>query len=274
MKKQPVETKKAEMRFRKCLTEQHVHGEKIFPYELNDEEIFRVLIQRVKKSRRDFMALRARNVHMSPFLEIGAERCQRTALLINEFHEHGIATDISAASLKSAHFFTCQLSLKECPERIVCDAYNLPFKDGTFAFAFCYQTLHHFPDPSPILREIKRVLHRDGYFFFDEEPVKGMIRPIVYRRYTKPTNMLEKLLLRINILPLLSDSGKAETNYGIIEASFPLREWIASLSIFETVAMNLYIDRWIFLNFPKLLKRIVFLLVGSTISALAYKGNR
>jgi hypothetical protein len=40
---------------------------------------------------------------------------------------------------------------------------------------FCYEFLHHFPSLAPIITEIYCVLS-DGYFFFDEEPFKRVLK--------------------------------------------------------------------------------------------------
>jgi len=156
VRKQSAKVKKGEIEFRKYLSRQHVMVITIFPYEYDQQEILNVLKNRVEKSEVDFKILKTRNIPLSPFLEIGAERCQRAnPLLTNRSQAYGVATDISIGSLKTAQYFRRQLKMETMPERVCCDAYNLPFRNGAFAFAFCYQTLHHFPDPTPILTEVK-----------------------------------------------------------------------------------------------------------------------
>ncbi len=48
---------------------------------------------------------------------------------------------------------------------ICCIANNMPFKDGEFTGAFCLQMLEHLfkEDIEPTLREISRVVRKDGY---------------------------------------------------------------------------------------------------------------
>lgn len=45
----------------------------------------------------------------------------------------------------------------------VADAQRLPFKAGEFDAVFCLETLEHVEDPKRVLREIKRILKKDGY---------------------------------------------------------------------------------------------------------------
>lgn len=45
---------------------------------------------------------------------------------------------------------------------LVADAHNLPFKDEEFDLVVCLETLEHVEDPKRVLREIRRVLRKDG----------------------------------------------------------------------------------------------------------------
>jgi len=42
------------------------------------------------------------------------------------------------------------------------DAKELPFEDNTFDSVFCHNMLHHLHDPAPVLREMARVVKKDG----------------------------------------------------------------------------------------------------------------
>ena len=64
---------------------------------------------------------------------------------------------------------------KNAPERICCDANTLPFAQNSLPFVFCFETLHHFPDPTPVVHEIYRVLCPGGWFYFNEEPFKKVL---------------------------------------------------------------------------------------------------
>lgn len=43
---------------------------------------------------------------------------------------------------------------------------KIPFDDNTFDWVFCVNVIDHTPDPSTLLKEIKRVLKPEGIFYF------------------------------------------------------------------------------------------------------------
>jgi SAM-dependent methyltransferase len=49
--------------------------------------------------------------------------------------------------------------------RVICDAHDLPFADGTFAAVVCQAVLEHVLDPWRVAEEIWRVLESDGYVY-------------------------------------------------------------------------------------------------------------
>jgi ubiquinone/menaquinone biosynthesis C-methylase UbiE len=49
---------------------------------------------------------------------------------------------------------------------MVADAHKLPFKDNTFDAVFALEVLEHVFDPLKVMREVKRVLTKDGYAVF------------------------------------------------------------------------------------------------------------
>ena len=52
------------------------------------------------------------------------------------------------------------------------DTFRLPFRDGVFDVILSTGLLEHFQDPSPIVREMVRVLRRGGLFYSDIVPRK------------------------------------------------------------------------------------------------------
>lgn len=231
---QPVSAKLGEIKFRKKLVEQHLGKNKLIPEEPDQEEIFNILTQRVETTRKILKKLKKEGFLLSPFLEIGAEKCQRSMVLVNEFGASGFASDISFESLASAGKFGKVLGFAKLPTLVCCDAYNLPFQDNSFPFVFCFETLHHFPDPTPVIREVYRVLSPGGVFYFGEEPVKQTLNLRLWRRgyHLSP---LEKLLKMSGFLPFVSRIGKAEVSHGILEEEFPLKTWKRAFTVFEEV---------------------------------------
>lgn len=273
--KQSISSKEGEIRFRSKIYLQHVEGKSIFSDEYNRDEILEVIKSRVKKSDSDFAKLQ-REVTLSPFLEIGAERCQRSMLLVDKYQGDGFAIDISFHSLKSADYFSNCLNMR-LPVRICCDAYNLPFRNKSFPFVFCYETLHHFPDPSPVLKEIKRIMCDKACFFFDEEPVKQGLKLNLYRRKNKIYSKKErKKSLLIKILErFISSPTCTEVEHGIVEnEDISVSDWQKALSIFGKGDVTLKLPLVTLackLDTPTIsAKRLLIRLLGGGISGMCF----
>jgi len=67
---------------------------------------------------------------------------------------------------------------KSC-DLVVADAENLPFPEKSFDFIYLIGILHHLPDQSKGLKEIRRVLKEDGKVFISE-PTKWSVNLIYY----------------------------------------------------------------------------------------------
>ena len=230
---QTLKSKQGEVKYRSKLVSQYQDKEIIFENEPNRIEIILALKERIKSTIKDLAILKKNHVKFSPYLEIGAEFGHRAAVIEEKYKANGFALDISFESLSLAPFFTKKLRLKKIPKRICADAYYLPFKNNSFNFIFCYQTLHHFPNPSPIVKEAFRVLAPGGYLFVNEEPISQTFNLKLWRRPTK-LRMWEKILKYILILPFISTIGKTETDHHILENTFSLKTWEKSLEPFKS----------------------------------------
>lgn len=277
---QSLSAKIGEVRFRRKLVNQHLGRHIYFPSEPSSREILRILKERIKKTKKIFKGLKKRGVLISPFLEIGAERGQRAMVLVNDFKAKGYACDLSLESLSSAKRYAEIFKFKKLPTLICADAYRLPFADQSFPFVFCFETLHHFPDPAPIIKEIYRVLAPDGVFYFAEEPVKQTFNLTLWRRGYR-LNKIEEILRRIKLLIFLSRIGKAEVESGVLEEEFSLGTWRKALSIFEKVetevsptfigpksSLVLKKGQW---SGPSILTQIYVALQGGGLDGLCYK---
>jgi SAM-dependent methyltransferase len=181
VKLQQIESQQGEIAFRKKLAQQQVEGLNVFTDEYDPKVIETILHERMAKTLEQISALKEKGVTLSPYVEIGAERCQRSLVMENEIGAAGAAVDISFGMLKSCDYYRKLFNKNKTPLRICCDANNLPFASGSIPFVFCYETLHHFPDPTPIIKEIYRITFHGGYFFFDEEPYKRVLHLNLYK---------------------------------------------------------------------------------------------
>jgi len=214
---------------------------------------------------------------ISPFLELGAERCQRALALENELDAQGLAVDISFDMLRFAAVVARHLGYKKMPIRICCDVYNLPIRDDALPFVFCYQTLHHFPDPGPICKEVARVLRDRGVLYFDEEPVKGTITRLarLYHRRGHRLSALEKLLGKLHLLSVISKGDELELAHGILEEEFDLKTWQKALAPFQDVRMTINWKLGLRLNgFCSGVSKTVAQVVGGNIEAICHIDKR
>jgi len=276
--RQAIQNLKGEIEFREILSRQHVSGENLLLDYYPKEQHDRILLQRMADTEQRMRQLLQDGVRLSPFLELGAERGQRSLVLANDFQAVGVAVDISYHQLRTMDYFSRLFQKEKLPLRICCDANHLPFRSHSFPFIFCYEFLHHFPALNPILQEIHRVLS-GGHFFFDEEPYKRLLKVALYRQKHKiySEKARRKSNLAVFIESFISEPLCDETAYGIIENNdISLSEWVEALSIFQERTVELVsvnnissqIDRQIGLQ------HVANLLLGGRISGLCRKSGR
>lgn len=229
---QDHKSKAGEVKFRARLYEQQVLGVNPIEGELSSEQMLATMRDRIQKTRRDFAELAEAKILKGPFLELGAERCQRSLVLANDFGLDGFAADLSFESLLYADFLARQEGFTTVPKRICCDAMRLPLADNSIGFAFCYQTLHHFPDPAPIVQEIYRVLRPGAVFFIDEEPIARVCKLNLWKRRVEPRTTENKYLryAKDYLLDFVSEPHVNEVDYGICENDdISLAQWESAL---------------------------------------------
>jgi uncharacterized protein YbaR (Trm112 family)/SAM-dependent methyltransferase len=233
MAKQSLGNKQAEVQFRRKLMKQNRGEACCFIEEPDSSDVFVMIEERMQRTREMVEGIHAAGIAIEPFLEVGAERCQRALVLENEFDMRGIAADISLDSLMFAERIAVKYGYQKLPVRICCDANNLPIRPNSLPFTFCYQTLHHFSDPSPIVASLQRILSNEGSFYFDEEPVRMKGRIPMFRRGNKPVGFVQKTLAKMKLLDFVSDTGRAEVEAGVTETDFTLGQWKDLLDGFD-----------------------------------------
>ena len=278
MSLQPLSNQKAEIAFREKLYLQQVQGKALFDDEFDSVRMENILEERMKKTLTQMALLRDRDVLLSPYIEIGAERCQRSLVMENDVGASGCAVDISYHLLKSCHHYQQAFKKPKAPIRVCCDANNLPFRTGAIPFVFCYETLHHFPEPAPVVREIYRVLSPGGFFFFDEEPYKKILHinlwsgNKIYSRDHLTRSFVRKVLDRLFAAPACN-----EVEHGVIENDeISIAQWKLALAPFTkkdvqlTPSDNLSMQADLF-NPGNYLKRLLVILLGGKVSGICQK---
>lgn len=274
----------SEVNYRKKISAQHTGKKVFFKDEPDQQQIKEILKKRIGQYKNDFQNLKKNNLIKSPFLEIGAEYALASSYLKSKFKIEGIACDISFHSLKKARHFARIFKLKNNPMLACADADNLPFKSDSFPFIFVYETLHHFPHPSPVLNEAYRVLAPGGVCLVGSDPIKQGLQINLWHRPNK-LRIWEKLLKMIFILPFISHIGKTEVEKGILEGAFPLSVWKDSLSIFEKVEATVRAFPWgpeqkIYKNDknlwtgPNLITKAALLMFGGGLQAVCKKEGK
>ncbi len=242
MKLQHTDSQRGEIGFRKKLVQQQVGGRDIFKDEHDKNGIEAILNERIQKTMAQINSLQEKGVSLAPYVEIGSERCQRALVMENDVGATGAAVDISYDMLKSCDYYAKIFNKKVLPLRICCDANHPPFASHSLPFVFCYQTLHHFPDPVPIVKEIHRILAPGGCFFFDEEPYKRTLYfPLYNSKPIYSQNALHAGKWRKILDHLFAKPSCNETEYGIIENDeITLATWKKALGIFGEKDVKLF----------------------------------
>lgn len=239
--RQSITNLKGEIAFREKLARQHVSGEVVLPDYYRKEQHDEILRKRVATTARRMRRLAGRGVTLSPFLELGAERGQRSLVLTNDRGADGFAVDISYHQLRTVEHFAQLFGRERLPIRVCCNAYHLPFRSRAFPFVFCYEFLHHFPSLPPVLDEIDRVLAA-GHFYFAEEPFRKLCRLVLYRQrhkiYSDEAARKHRLVQLVE--EFISEHHCDEVEHGIVENhDISLRQWRVALARFDAVEATL-----------------------------------
>ncbi len=279
MERQPVESQRGEIEFRRKLVQQQVEGRSCLADEFDGQGIEAILRERISQTLDHMSLLKQNGVSLSPYLEIGAERCQRSLAMENDLGASGAAVDISADMLRSCVYYSNVFQKSKIPLRVCCDANTLPFMSDSIPFVFCYETLHHFPDPALIIREVFRILSPGGWFFFHGEPYKRMLHVALYRgrKIYSQASLRRSALMRI-VDYFFAELSCNEQDHGVIENhDIPIHRWRSALDCFTEKRIRLQSPiRRIESEFPRPRSSLKFLLaslLGGELSGLVRKAG-
>lgn len=242
MEHQPRSAQAGEIAFRRRLVAQQTGGDASLPDELEAAALEQILHQRMAQTQAHLERLRAKGYVLSPYLELGAERGQRTLVAENRLGMRGASLDISWDMQRSMPYYAERFGFEHLPLRLCGDAYQLPFADNSLPLVFCYQTLHHFPDPTPVIAEIHRVLAPGGIFFFSDEPYQKRLHLPLYKAESMYSEKARKAPKWRKLLDyFLAEPVCNETDFGIVENDdIPLGTWEKALQIFDQHELHLH----------------------------------
>jgi hypothetical protein len=110
MNRQSIKNRKGEIEFRRKLAEQQTEGKRQFDDEFDNVGIEKLLQERMRRTLEQMTLLKRNRVVLSPYVEIGAERCQRSLVMENDIGVKGISVDISYDMLKSCGYLLSQVA--------------------------------------------------------------------------------------------------------------------------------------------------------------------
>ena len=165
-------------------------------------------------------------------LEVGCGSARLSCFLARQGYRT-VCLDFSRAALGAAE---ANYRAAAAPGRFVAgDALALPFCDGHFDAVLSTGLLEHFEDPSPVVREMVRVLRGGGLFYSDIVPRKfslfrsldwtGRVRRFLVGDAGSPETFYERAFTRTEIQRLLEGAGLTGTQVfpaGVVPPYLPL----------------------------------------------------
>lgn len=218
MTRQTLENQRGEITFRRKLVEQQIQDKSHFEDEFDREGIEAIMNARMETTRRQIGHFKSGGLPVSPYMEIGAERGQRSLVMENDIGASGAAVDISLDMLQSCDYYQKRFKQEAMPLRVCADLYQAPFKSGSLRFIFGYQILHHFPDPVPIVAEVHRILAPGGTFYVSEEPLKrGLYLPLFKSAKSFSEDRRHYSKFRKLVDHFFTEQSCNEIEYGVVE---------------------------------------------------------
>jgi SAM-dependent methyltransferase len=147
-------------------------------------------------------------------LEIGAGSCWVSHVL-NRFGCRTIAVDVSPTALSIGRsLFARHPDTNHAlhPAFVCYDGFTLPLADASVDAIVLYDVFHHLPNPDAVLREMRRVLTRDGIVAMSE-PGRGHAASAPSRAESGDTGVLENELV-------LEEIGERALRAGFTAARF------------------------------------------------------
>jgi ubiquinone/menaquinone biosynthesis C-methylase UbiE len=134
-------------------------------------------------------------------LDLGAGGCWVSDLL-GRLHRRSVAVDISLEMLQAGRSRPGGTGVRA----VTGDMEALPFRSGTFHKAVCLSAVHHVPNIPAAIREVARVLTKDGVALFSE-PGVGHAHATVSKSAMRDFGVLEQDVLISEFAGACRDAG-------------------------------------------------------------------
>jgi len=128
---------------------------------------------------------------------------------IEDFEE--LANKIVGVDISTHQILKASIKFKK-HDFIVCDAENIPFRDGSYDVVFCKLILHHLLNITKAIVEINRVLRQSSILFIAYEPCLLNLIVVIGRKFF-PSNIhtpSEKPFIPFKLRKLLKNNGFIE----------------------------------------------------------------
>jgi SAM-dependent methyltransferase len=119
----------------------------------------------ISRAQRNLAAIFAHVKKDSKILDIGC----RTGIYLWFLKQNGF-TDLHGIEIDDS---SVEVAKKRGLEVVSGDAHKLPYADNFFSAVSCTQVIEHAYSPSTVLKEMRRVLNRDGVLWIDA-PLEGV----------------------------------------------------------------------------------------------------
>ena len=134
-------------------------------------------------------------------LDLGAGGCWCSDLL-GKLHRRSVAVDISLEMLQAGRARPGGAAIRA----VTGDMEALPFRSGVFHKAVCLSAVHHVPNIPAAIREVARVLTKDGVVLFSE-PGVGHANASVSKSAMRDFGVLEQDVLISEFAGACRDAG-------------------------------------------------------------------
>jgi len=164
-----------------------------------------------------------------------------TCKLLAEDHDSVFGFDLRFDALKSAPGENNNIKI------ITSDAHAIGFKDESFDIVICKGTLHHLAEPHKAIKEIYRILKKEGTLLISEPCRDNFIWRnigLIYTKYSKHFDSRHRLFYAGELMEMLSQNGFKiqKTRYlGII--AFPLCALAYLFPVMKFIPFNDYVTR-------------------------------
>lgn len=153
--------------------------------------------------------------HSKNLLDVGCG----TGKVLSELKKYNSKIKLSGIDLSENMLSIAKKNLDDKVELKVGDSENLPWNDNTFDTILCTDSFHHYPNPEKVIKEMKRVLKKEGKVIIADPWMIMPLRVItnIMLRYSNSGDY--KIYSKKAIISLLASNGFSKIQWKRINSS-------------------------------------------------------